>query len=428
MTGILVVLALVVVNGLFAGAEIAVLTLRRTRLDELVEEERAGAKALAALRADPEGFLATVQIGITLVGAAAAAFGGATLSAPLAAALATAGAPQEIADDVALAVVVVVVSFLSLVVGELVPKSLAMRFAERYALAIARPLAFLSRLARPAVRFLTACSNVVLRLFGDRTSFVEARLSRDELRTLVEETATTGGLDPRAGEIAARALDLPGVKVAAVMTPRPSVVSIDATASREEIVAVVSRSRFARFPVHDGGLDGVTGYVLGREVLARVVEGAASPLQGIVREAPFFPETVEALGVLRELQERHVPIGFVVDEQGGFTGLVTLEDLLEELVGEIFHEKEADSVPYREDGPGAWVVEGRAGVRDVNRALDLELPEDPAWATVAGLVLHRLERIPPVGTAFVDEESGLTIEVVESTPRRITRVRLSRPA
>jgi len=428
VTGLLVVLALVVVNGLFAGAEIAVLTLRRTRLHELVEEERAGARALAALRADPEGFLATVQIGITLVGAAAAAFGGATLSAPLAAALEAAGAPQEIADDVALAVVVVVVSFLSLVVGELVPKSLAMRFAERYALAIARPLAFLSRLARPAVRLLTACSNGVLHLFGDRTSFVEARLSTDELRTLVEETATTGGLDPRAGEIAARALDLPGVKVAAVMTPRPSVVSLDATASREEVVAVVGRSRFARFPVHDGGLDGVTGYVLGREVLARVVEGAASPLQGIVREAPFFPETVELLAVLRELQERHVPIGFVVDEQGGFTGLVTLEDLLEEFVGEIFHEKEVVAVPYREDGPGAWVVEGRAGVRDVNRALGVELPEDPAWATIAGLVLNRLERIPPAGTTFADEESGLTIEVVESTPRRIARVRLSRPA
>ncbi len=428
MTGFLVVLALVVVNGLFAGAEIAVLTLRRTRLDELVEEERAGARALAALRADPEGFLATVQIGITVVGAAAAAFGGATLSAPLAAALETAGAPRKIADDVALAVVVVVVSFLSLVVGELVPKSLAMRFAERYALAIARPLALLSRLARPVVRLLTACSNGVLHLFDDRTSFVEARLSKDELRTLVEETATTGGLDPRAGEIAARALDLPGVKVAAVMTPRPSVVSLDATASREEVVAVVGRSRFARFPVHDGGLDGVTGYVLGRELLARVVEGATSPLAGIVREAPIFPETVELLAVLRELQERHVPIGFVVDEQGGFTGLVTLEDLLEELVGEIFHEKEVVALPYREDGPGAWVVEGRAGVRDVNRALGVELPEDPAWATVAGLVLNRLERIPPAGTTFVDEDSGLTIEVVESTPRRITRVRLSRPA
>ena len=428
MAGILVVLALVVANGLFAGAEIAVLTLRRTRLDELVEEERAGARALAALRADPEGFLATVQIGITVVGAAAAAFGGATLSAPLAAALEAAGAPKELADDIALAVVVVAVSFLSLVVGELVPKSLAMRFAERYALAIARPLALLSRLARPVVRFLTACSNVVLRLFGDRTSFVEARLSKDELRTLVEETATTGGLDPRAGEIGARALDLPGVKVGAVMTPRPSVVSIDATATREEIVAVVSRSRYARFPVHDGGLDGVNGYVLGRELLARVVEGAVSPLEGIVREAPFFPESVEALGVLRELQERHVPIGFVVDEQGGFAGLVTLEDLVEELVGEIFHEREAEAVPYREDGPGAWVVEGRAGVRDVNRALGLELPEDPAWATIAGFVLHRLERIPPAGSAFVDEESGLTIEVVESTPRRIARVRVSRPA
>lgn len=427
MLGVLVLLALVAANGLFAGAEIAVLTLRRTRVKELVEEERAGAAALAALRADPESFLATVQIGITVVGAAAAAFGGATLAAPLAAALGAAGVPKALADDAALAAVVLVVSFLSLVAGELVPKSLAMRFAEGYALAIARPLALLARLARPVVRFLTACSNAVLRLFGDRTSFSEARLSLDELRTLVEETATAGGLDPRAAEIATRALDLTGLKVGALMTPRPAVVSIGMTAAREEIREVVGRSRFARFPVHEGGLDGVIGYVLGREVLVRVLDGEAAPLEGLVREAPFFPESVDAVAVLRELQERRVPLGFVVDEQGGLTGLVTLEDLVEELVGEIVHEKESAAVPYRADGPGAWIVEGRAGVRDVNRLLGLELPEDPAYATLAGLVLHRLERMPPRGASFVDEESGLTVEVVESTPRQIARVRLSRP-
>lgn len=426
MAGLLVVLALVVVNGLFAGAEIAVLTLRRTRLDELVEEERAGAKALAALRADPEGFLATVQIGITLVGAAAAAFGGATLSAPLAAALATAGAPQEIADDVALAVVVVVVSFLSLVVGELVPKSLAMRYAEGYALAIARPLALLARLARPVVRFLTFCSNLVLRLFGDRTSFTEARLSREELQTLVEETATAGALDPQASEIASRALDLPGLKVSSVMTPRPAVVALSSTAGPGELRELLSRP-FERYPVHDGSLDGVRGYVLGRDVLLRLLDGAEKPLEGIVRDAPIFPATAEAVAVLRELQSRQVAIGFVVDEQGGLAGLVTLEDLVEELVGEIFHEKERKTSPFAQDGAGAWVVDGQASVREVNRELDLELPEDDTYTTLAGLVIERLGRIPVPGETLVEEESGIRLEVVESSPRRVSKVRLVRP-
>jgi len=426
MFEILVILALVAANGLFAGSEIAVLTVRRTRIAELVEEERAGAAALSALRADPESFLATVQIGITVVGAAAAAFGGATLAAPLAAGFGALGVPVKVADDVALGLVVLVVSFLSLVAGELVPKSLAMRFAEGYALAIARPLSFLARLGRPVVRFLTACSNLILRLFGDRTSFTEARLSREELQTLVEETATTGALDPRASEIASRALDLPGLKVGTVMTPRTAVVAIPVTAGPREIQDLFSRSPFERFPVHEGSLDTARGYVLGRDVLLRLLEGSPGPLEGLVHEAPFFPESAEAVAVLRDLQKLHVSMGFVVDELGAFTGLVTFEDLVEEVVGEILHEKETAAVAYRSEGPGVWVVEGGAGVRDVNRALDLELPEDPAYATVAGLVLHRLGRIPKPGESLVDEESGLKVEVVESTARHVSRVRLTR--
>lgn len=426
MPELLVILALILANALFSGAEIAVLTVRKTRLAELVDGERAGAASLAALRADPETFLATVQVGITVVGAAAAAFGGATLAAPLAAILAAAGTPAKLANDLALGAVVVAVSFLSIVLGELVPKSLAMRHAEGYALLIARPLSFLARLARPAIRFLTACSNLILHLFGDRTSFTEARLSREELQTLVEETASAGGLDPKAGEIAARALDLPGLRVGSVMTPRTSVVALEATASPARIRETLGACRFGRLPVHDGSLDGVRGYVVAREVLLRLLEGAAAPLDGIVREAPFFPESAEAVAVMKELQERHVPLGFVVDEQGGFTGIVTLEDLVEELVGEIFHEKEAKSDPIRAEEDGSFLVDGRTAVRELNRALDVELPEDPAYSSVAGLVLHRLGRIPAAGEALVEEEARLSLEVVESTPRRLSRLRLRR--
>ena len=426
MGELLVILALIAANALFAGAEIAVLTVRKTRVAELVDAERAGAASLAALRADPEGFLATVQVGITVVGAAAAAFGGATLAAPLGALLSSSGVPAKLADDLALGAVVVAVSFLSIVLGELVPKSLAMRSAERYALVIARPLSLLARLARPAVRFLTACSNLILRAFGDRTSFTEARLSREELQTLVEETASAGGLDPKAGEIAARALDLPGLKVGALMTPRPAVVALDVTAPAAVVREVLRSCRFGRIPVHDGSLDGVKGYVLAREALLRLLEGAASPLEGILREAPYFPESAEAVAVMKELQQRRVPLGFVVDEQGGFAGIVTLEDLVEELVGEIFHEREAKAEPLLPEADGSVLLDGRASVREVNRSLDLEMPEDPAYSTVAGLVLHRLGRIPAPGEALVDDASGVSLEVVESTPRRVARVRLRR--
>jgi putative hemolysin len=422
---LVVILGLVLANALFAGAEIAVLTVRKTRLAELVDEERAGAASLAALRGDPESFLATVQIGITVVGAAAAAFGGATLAAPLAGALGAAGVPRKLADDAALGIVVVVVSFLSLVLGELVPKSLAMRYAEGYALAIARPLSLLARLGSPVVRFLTACSNLILRLFGDRTSFGESRLSREELLTLVEETASAGDLDPTAGEIAVRALDLHGLRVGAVMTPRSVVRALDAQAPPAQVRAVLESCRFGRLPVHDGSLDGVKGYVVAREALLRLLAGGQAPLDGIVREAPFFPESAEAVAVLRELQLRHVPLGFVVDEQGAFAGLVTLEDLVEEVFGEVFHEKER-AEPIHAEADGSWIVDGRAAVRDVNRVLEIELPEDPAYATIAGLVLHRLERIPAAGEEFTEEEAGLAVEVVESTPRRVARVRLRR--
>jgi putative hemolysin len=210
------------------------------------------------------------------------------------------------------------------------------------------------------------------------------------------------------------------------MTPRSAVSALDATAPPKAIRETLEKYRFGRLPVHDGSLDSVKGYVVAREVLLKLLAGAEAPLDGIVHDAPFFPESAEAAAVLKELQLRHVPLGFVVDEQGGFTGLVSLEDLVEEVVGEIFHEREAKSEPIHAEADGSWIIDGRAAVRDVNRTLNLELPEDPTYATVAGLVLHRLGHIPGAGEVFVDEESEVSIEVVESTPRRVARVRLKR--
>ena len=170
------------------------------------------------------------------------------------------------------------------------------------------------------------------------------------------------------------------------------------------------------------------GYVLAREVLLNLLAGAAAPFEGIVREAPFFPESAEAVAVLKELQQKHVPLGFVVDERGAFAGLVTMEDLVEEVVGEILHETEARAEPIHAEEDGSWLVDGRAAVREVNRALEVELPEHPSYATMAGLVLHRLGRIPRAGEMFEEAEAELTVEVVESTPRRVAKVKLRRRA
>jgi putative hemolysin len=249
---ILIILALVLVNGVFAGAEIAVVTLRKTRLEQLVQSGSRRARAVRRLRDNPERFLATVQIGITVVGATASAFGGSTLAQELAPVLRAAPWLEDAADELALAAVVALVSFLSLVLGELVPKSLALRGAERYALLVGPPLRGLSSLARPLVWLLTASSNLVLRLFGDRTNFVEARISPEEIQQIVDEATESGTVDRRAGEIASRALDFAELTALQVMLPRARVVSLPRDATAEEVRRVSLEHGHTRMPVHEG--------------------------------------------------------------------------------------------------------------------------------------------------------------------------------
>jgi putative hemolysin len=425
---ILVILLLVVANGVFAGAEIALVALRKTRLRELADEHRAGARAALALREKPERFFATVQVGITVVGATAAAIGGAAMAARLAPWIERVPWLARHAHDVALGLVVALVSYLSIVVGELVPKSLALRGAERYALLVAPPLRFLAWLARPLVWFLTASSNLVLRPFGDRTTFTEARLSPDELQQLVEEAAEAGTLHPQAGEIASRALDFAGLTAAEVMVPRQEVVALPARASQEELRRVLLKHSHRRLPVFEGSIDNVVGYVAARDVLERVWSGEPFDLGALMRPAYFVPETKPAIDLLQEMRTRRLPLALVVEEMGGLAGLVTLEDLLEELVGEIFSEH-ARHLPHpiQRQPDGSVLVNGATPIREVNRELGLDLPEEGDWTTVAGLVLARSGRIPAAGERVV-LEGGVTLEVADASPRRVRTVRIHPPS
>lgn len=421
-----IIFVLVLINGFFSGAEIALVALRKTRIKELADEGSTAAAAALALKEDPERFLATVQVGITVVGAAAAAFGGESIAIRLAVELRRVAWLEPYAHGVALGVVIAGISYLSIVVGELVPKSLGLRFAERYALLVAKPLRGLARLATPLIWFLELSANLVLKPFGDRTTFTETRYSAEELQDLVAEAAQGGSIHPKAGEIASRALDLTELTTAEVMIPRQQVVVIPRDASIEQLKEILTRAH-TRMPVYEERIDNIVGYVSAKDLLFKRWDEQPNVIEEVLRPAWFVPESKLAVELMQEMRARRTPFAIVVDEQGGTSGIVTMEDLLEELVGEIFseHARDLPQLISKQDD-GSAIVSGTTPVRDVNRALGIELPEGE-WTTVAGLMLSVLGRIPGAGDQL-EVEDGIGLEVLDASPRRIRSVRVRPPA
>jgi putative hemolysin len=425
LTEVLIIVVLVLANAVFSGAEIAVVALRKNRIQELAEQGRGSARAVLALREHPETFLATVQVGITVVGASAAAFGGSSLAERLEPYLARTAWLERHAEGVALAVVISAVSFLSIVVGELVPKSLALRGAERYALLVARPLLWLSTAARPLVWLLSSSANVLLKPFGDKTTFTETRYSTNDLQQLVEEAAEAGTVHPEAAEIATRALGLPELTVEEVMVPRHDVVAISRDASPDEVRQILLERTHSRLPVYDGQIDNVVGYIAMKDVLALAWDAKLVILRDMIRPPFFVPESKKAVDLLKEMRMRRLPFATVVDEHGGMAGIVTMEDLLEELVGEIFHEHEVgNQESIRPSSDDSVTIDGTTSIRDVNRALGIELSDEGPWTTLAGYVLSLSGRMPRTGDKFT-LAGGLMLEVVDASPRRVRTLRVS---
>jgi putative hemolysin len=419
-----IILALVLANGLLSGAEMAVVTVRSTRVRELVEAGKPGALALLRLREKPERFLATVQVGITVVGGIAAAYGGVSLSGPLGDAFVSWGLPAASAHELAFVLVVAGVSGLSVVLGELVPKSLALRSSERFALLAARPLSVLAVLAAPLVWLLTAASNLVLRPFGDRTTFTESRLSREEIRSLVDEASEAGTVDPDAGEIASRALDLSQLSAGEVMVHRRFVAALPQTADAAELRRAFLEAGHRRLPVHDGAIDNIVGYVSWRDVVECLWEGRQPVLADLLRQAPYVPESMPATDLLKDMQRKRQHIAFVVDEHGGFSGIVTLEDLLEELVGEIVSEHDDEMPAIRREAEGGALVLGTSALRDIDRELDLELDRLDDSTTLGGLCVELAGgRVPRAGERLKAGEQA-ELEIVESSARRVRLVRV----
>ena len=419
---LLIVVGLLMVNGLFAGAEIAVLSVRTTRLREFIRRRDPRALAVKGLRDQPERFLATVQIAMTTLGTTAAAFGGARMEHGLEPTFVSLGF-GTFSVTASFITVVALVVFLELVIGELVPKSLALRYSDRYSFFVARPLRLLAQFMRPLVWLLTLVSNLVLRFFGDKTTFTETRLSRDELQQLVEEAAKTGSVDPRASEIASRALGFGEVTVAEVMVPRNRVVALRRSAPPEEVQRVILEEGHSRMPIYDGSIDNIVGYVVARDVLALAWEQGLVVLEDILRPPHKVPESTRALDLLRVMQRRRTQMAGVVDDNGGLSGLVTTEDLIEELVGDIMSEDDVPEQFFTREPSGTILVQGWASVRKVNRDLHLDLPVGKDRTTIAGLCMSLAQAIPQAGERLTTD-NGTVLEVVEASPRRVRRVRV----
>jgi putative hemolysin len=416
------IVVLVLANGFLAGAELAVVSVDRVRFSQLLERGGRRARALAVLRKHPERFFATVQVGITVVGATASAFGGATLAHELQGALVLVPALKPFAEELGLALVVAGISFLTIVLGELVPKTLALRYASGYALLASRPIRTLATLTRPIVWLLTRCSNAVLWLFGVKATFTESRLSTDELRNLVDEATEAGAIDPAAGAIAARALEFAELTAEDIMVPRARVIALHRTASPDEVRTVALEQGYSRLPVQGENIDDIKGYVLVKDMLAMAWDRRLIVLEDFIRPPLFVFERTKAPAVLQQMRDRRVHMAVVVDEHGGTSGIVTTEDLLEELVGEIFSETADEEEPLRRLPDGSLVIQADTPIRRLNRELDLDLPEDDGYSTLGGFCLALAGKVPEVGAALVTPR-GARIEILEGNERAVVKVR-----
>jgi putative hemolysin len=418
-----IVVLLIGLNGVFAMSELALVSVRRARLLVLERKGVAGAAAARMLTEEPQRFLPTVQVGITLIGMLAGVFGGARLAATLSAELARIVWLRPFADSLALVLVVLLITYLTLVFGELVPKQLALRRPEAIAASIARPLAGLARVTAPVVWLLSVSSALVLRLFGSGRARPQG-VTEEELRALLAEGTEEGVLEAEERDIIERVLRLADKPVRAIMTPRTELAWIDRSNPKRDIIAVLKGAPHSRFVVCDGSVDNVVGVVQAKDMLDRLLDGGDLSVAAALRTPIVVPDTVTALDALERLKSDPVGLALVMDEYGSFEGVVTATDVLEAIVGDV---EDTGSATDLGDGvpDGTLVMDGLMPVDEVKARLLLpDLPAAGSYHTLAGLLLALLRRVPRVGDRIVF--GGWRFEVLEMDGRRIARVQVGR--
>jgi putative hemolysin len=415
MLEIILIFVLILANGVFAMSEIAVVSSRKARLQQLSNEGNRAASA--ALAENPNRFLSTVQIGITLVGIFAGAYGGATLAEPLAEWLDDVPALAPYADGLSLAVVIMIITYLSLVLGELVPKRLALTRPEAIASLVAAPMSLLSRLAAPLVWLLSASTGAVLRLFRVKED-KEETVSEEEITVLLGQATQAGVFHEAEQELVKNVFWLGDRSAGSLMLPRRDIAWLDLNATPEDIRSALKHHPYNRFVVAEGNLDKVLGFVEVRRLLSSYLEGVVPKLADLLEPPLYFPETTPALKVLERFRDTGVPFGLVLDEYGGVEGLITLNNVLETLVED---EDEETRIVEREDG--SWLLDGLLGIDEFKERFAITaLPgeDDHDFRTLGGFVVTYLGHIPKVGEAF--QWQSLHFEVLDMDGHRVDKL------
>lgn len=419
-TDLVIIAALIMVNGIFSMSELAIVSAKPARLRAAADKGSAAARAALSLAEEPGRFLSTVQIGITLIGIVSGAYSGASLGGPVGERIAALGVPASIAAQTGFALVIVATTYATVVVGELVPKQLALRTAEPVALIMALPMALLARIMGPFVWLLDRSSALVLRLLAVRRSG-EDRLTAEELHMIFAEATRTGVIEEGERAMMAGVMRLADRPIRELMTPRPEIHWIDVSATHEQLLARISDTPHAVLPVADGSPDNVVGVLRVREVLAALVEGRPTEIAGLMRRVEVIPDQVDAMDALKVLQRAEVPMVMVRDEYGHLEGVVTPSDVLSAIAGTfVSHQDEGDEPMLVERENGSLLISGAMPADTMADRLGITLPEDREFATAAGYVLAVLKQLPLEGEHFIDQ--GWRFEVVDMDGLRIDKL------
>ena len=420
---VFLIFLLVIANGVFSMAEMAVVSSRKARLRQRMEEGSKGAAVALELAENPNDFLSTVQVGISMIGTLAGAFGGATIAEKLAVTLKQYPAVAHYSDSIALGVVVLVITYLSLIVGELVPKSLALGKPETIASALAPPMRWLARLGSPAVRFLTFSTRLVLKLLPVKQS-QEAPVTEEEIKVLIAQGTQHGTFHAAEQEMVEGVFRLGDRKVVELMRPRNKVTWLDVEDPWAVNESIIAESNFSRFLAAEGDLDRIIGVVHVKDLFVASRRDSTVDLRALARKPLYIPETTPALHLLEQFRRTGEELAVVVDEHGGVEGIVALADIMEAVVGDLGPGDARPQIVQREDG--SWLADGTLLIADLVEALELrELPgEEEAFTTLGGFVFAHLNRIPSPGDHFLVD--GWRFEVVDMDRNRVDKVLIQR--
>ncbi len=407
---IIFILIFLILNGFFAASEIAVVTARKSYIKILADQDIQSADKLIKLKEEPDRFLATVQVGVTVMGALASAIGGAASVKILEPVIAGAAIPfiSDWAPAISIGIIVIIISYLSLVIGELVPKSIALRNPEKIGLMVAGPITYISRVASFFVTILTASSNLFLKPFGAKTFSERSFVTEEEIKLLIAEGKENGIFELTEQELIHGVFRFTDISAKGVMVPLPEMVSFSISESPEVIIETIAEENFSRYPVYENDRSNIKGILYSKDIFNNLAHKREIVVPKLLHYALFVPETMKLSALMKEMQKKRLHMAIVIDEYGAVSGLVTIEDLLEEIVGEIRDEYDTES-PVQTLKNGVMIANAALAIRDLNEDYNFSIPESNEYDTLGGYIIWGLQRLPSVGDCYLSENQKFTI-------------------